>query len=99
MNKIVLGGALGRDPEVRYMPGGDAAVKFSVATTERWRDRNSGEMKSATEWHTCIAYGKLGENIAKFFTKGSGILLEGKLRTRKIRRQGWRNQICHRDPR
>lgn len=84
MNKVILSGALGRDPEVRYMPNGDAVANFSVATTEKWKDRSTGEIKEDTEWHRCVAYRKTAETIGKYFTKGSGIIIsEGRLKTRK----------------
>lgn len=83
MNKLIIRGFLGGDPEVRYMPSGDPVVNFSVATTERWKDRDSGETKEHTEWHRCAMFGKRAETIGEYFSKGSQILLVGRLRTEK----------------
>lgn len=83
MNKAIIMGNLGADPEVRYMPNGDAAVTLRVATNKSWTDKDSGERKQHTEWHTVIAFGKRAEVIGEYFRKGSKILIEGELRTRK----------------
>jgi len=84
VNKVILVGNLGRDPESRRMPSGDAMVTFSVATSESWRDKTSGERKEQTEWHNVVIF---NENLAKvaeqYLRKGSKVYLEGQLRTRK----------------
>lgn len=86
--KVILLGNLGADPEVRYTGGGDPVTTFSVATTERWKDRDSGEMQEVTEWHRCVAFKPLAEIIGKNFYKGSKIYLEGKNKTKKWEKDG-----------
>lgn len=83
VNKTILVGNLGRDPEVTYMPNGNACCNISVATTETWKDKNTGEKKEATEWHRCVIFGKLGEIAGQYLKKGSQVFLEGRLQTRK----------------
>jgi single-strand DNA-binding protein len=83
VNKVILVGNLGRDPEVRYMPNGDAVANFSLATTESWKDKASGEKREATEWHRIVVYRKLAEIVSQYVKKGSQLYLEGRLRTRK----------------
>ncbi len=83
INKVVLIGNLGRDPEVRYMPSGEQITNITVATTDRWRDKATGEQKEATEWHRVAFFGKLAEIAGQYLTKGSQVYIEGKLRTRK----------------
>ena len=83
VNKAIIVGHLGRDPETRYMPSGDAAVNFSVATTDKWKDKSTGEVKEATEWHNVSAFGKLAETCGQYLKKGSQVYIEGSLRTRK----------------
>lgn len=83
VNKVIIVGNLGRDPEMRYMPNGDAVCNIAVATTETWKDKSSGEKKEATEWHRCTMYRKLGEIAGQYLKKGSSVYLEGKLQTRK----------------
>ena len=82
VNKVILIGALGRDPEMRYMPSGDAMANLSVATSEHWKDKG-GEKQERTEWHRVVCFGKQAETIGKHFQKGSQIYIEGKLQTRK----------------
>jgi len=82
VNKVILLGHLGKDPEVRYMPNGEAVANFSIATSEHWKDK-SGEKQEKTEWHNCVAYRKLAEIIGEYVKKGSQIYVEGKLQTRK----------------
>jgi single-strand DNA-binding protein len=82
VNKVILVGNLGRDPEVRYMPSGDAIANLSVATTETWKDKN-GEKQEATEWHRVVFFGKQAEICGQYLKKGSQIYVEGSLRTRK----------------
>jgi single-strand DNA-binding protein len=83
VNKVILVGHLGGDPISRAMPSGNAVVNFSVATTEKWKDRQTGEAKEITEWSRCVAFGKLAEIIAQYAKKGSQAYILGKLRTRK----------------
>ncbi len=87
VNKVILVGNLGADPESRYMPSGDAITNIRLATTDRWRDKGSGEMKEQTEWHRVAFFGKLAEIAAQYLRKGSQVYLEGRLRTRK-----WQDQ-------
>ncbi len=82
VNKVILVGRLGKDPETRYMTNGEAVTNFSLATSETWKDK-SGEKQEKTEWHNCVAYRKLAEIIAEYVKKGSQIYVEGKLQTRK----------------
>ncbi|PXY98402.1 single-stranded DNA-binding protein [Snodgrassella alvi] len=82
VNKVILIGRLGRDPETRYMPNGDAITNFSLATDEQWRDRN-GERQTRTEWHNVSLYGKLGEIANQYLRKGSQVFVEGKIQSRK----------------
>lgn len=82
LNKVMLIGSLGRDPEIRYMPNGDAACNLSVATSESWKDK-SGEKQERTEWHRISMFGKLAEIAGQYLAKGSSVYLEGKLQTRK----------------
>lgn len=83
VNSVTLLGNLGRDVEMRYTPGGEAIANIAVATSSEWRDRDSGEKQQATEWHRCVAFGKLAELIGQYCRKGSSVYLQGKLRTRK----------------
>jgi single-strand DNA-binding protein len=83
VNKVILVGNLGRDPEVRYAPSGDAFCTVSLATTDTWKDRNTGEKKEATEWHRVVFNGKLAEIAGQYLKKGRAIYVEGSLRTRK----------------
>ncbi len=82
VNKVILVGRLGRDPETRYMPNGDAITNFSIATDEQWRDRN-GERQTRAEWHNVSLYGKLGEIANQYLRKGSQVFIEGKIQSRK----------------
>lgn len=83
VNKVIIVGNLGRDPETRYMTNGDAVTNIAVATTESWKDKNSGEKKEVTEWHRVTFYRKLAEIADQYLKKGSSIYIEGKLHTRK----------------
>ncbi|MCX8753608.1 single-stranded DNA-binding protein [Snodgrassella sp. B3837] len=82
VNKVILVGRLGRDPETRYMPSGDAVTNFSIATDEQWRDRN-GERQTRTEWHNITLFGKLGEIASQYLRKGSQVFIEGRIQSRK----------------
>ncbi|MFV8913129.1 single-stranded DNA-binding protein [Enterobacter hormaechei] len=83
VNKVIIVGRLGQDPEVRYAPSGAAFANMTVATSEQWRDKQTGEQKEQTEWHRVVLSGKLAEIAGEYLRKGSEVYLEGKLRTRK----------------
>jgi single-strand DNA-binding protein len=83
VNKVIIVGNLGADPETRYTPGGDAVTNIRVATTDKWKDKTSGEMKEATEWHRISFFGRLAEVAGEYLKKGSQVYIEGSLRTRK----------------
>lgn len=83
VNKVILVGNLGADPETRYMTNGDAVCNIRLATTESWKDKNSGEKREVTEWHRVVFYRKLAEIAAQYLKKGSQLYLEGRIRTRK----------------
>ena len=83
VNKVILIGNLGADPESRFAPSGDAICNIRLATTENWRDKNTGERREATEWHRVSFYGKLAEIAGQYLRKGSQVYIEGSLRTRK----------------
>ncbi|EPG9696411.1 single-stranded DNA-binding protein [Klebsiella aerogenes] len=83
INKVIIVGRLGQDPEVRYAPSGAAFANITVATSEQWRDKQTGEQKEQTEWHRVVISGKLAEIAGEYLCKGSEVYLEGKLRTRK----------------
>ncbi len=83
VNKVILIGNLGRDPEVRYMPSGGAVANVTVATSESWKDKQTGERQERTEWHTVVFYNRLAEIVGEYLKKGSKVYIEGSLRTRK----------------
>jgi single-strand DNA-binding protein len=83
VNKVIILGNLGRDPETRYMPSGDAMTTISIATTDSWKDKTTGEKKETTEWHRVVFFGKLAEIAGQYLKKGSSVYVEGSLRTRK----------------
>jgi single-strand DNA-binding protein len=83
VNKVILVGNLGKDPEVRYMPSGSAAANVTLATSESWKDKQTGEQKERTEWHNIVFFGRLAEIAGEYLKKGSQIYVEGSLRTRK----------------
>ena len=87
VNKVILVGHLGQDPEVRYMPNGGAVTNITLATSESWRDKQTGENKEITEWHRVVLFGKLAEVAGEYLRKGSQVYIEGQLRTRK-----WQDQ-------
>ncbi|EAO8183398.1 single-stranded DNA-binding protein [Salmonella enterica] len=82
INKVILIGFLGNAPEIRYMPNGNAVAHFSLATSETWRSKQTGEMKELTEWHRVVLFGKLAEVAGEYLRKGSQVYIEGQLRTR-----------------
>jgi len=83
VNKVILVGNLGKDPEVRYMPNGNAIANITLATTESWKDKQSGEQQDKTEWHRVVMFRRLGEIAGEYLKKGSQVYIEGKLQTRK----------------
>jgi single-strand DNA-binding protein len=83
INKVIIVGNVGGDPETRYMPSGSAVTNLTVATNESWKDKQTGEQKERTEWHKVAAFGRLAEIMAEYLRKGSQVYIEGKLRTRK----------------
>lgn len=83
INKVILIGNLGQDPEVRYMPNGGAVTNLTLATSESWRDKQTGEQKEKTEWHRVVIFGKLAEIAGEYLKKGSQVYIEGSLQTRK----------------
>lgn len=83
VNKVILVGNLGADPETRYMPNGDAVANVRLATTESWKDKATGEKKDLTEWHRVVFYRKLAEIVGQYLKKGSAVYVEGRIRTRK----------------
>lgn len=87
VNKAIIIGRLGSDPEIRTLPNGDPVAKISLATSESWTDKQSGEKKELTEWHTVIAFRKLAEIMGQYLKKGAQVYIEGKLRTRKWQAQ------------
>lgn len=87
VNKVILIGNLGQDPEIRYMPSGGAVANLTLATSESWRDKQTGEMKEKTEWHRVVIFGKLAEIAGEYLRKGSQVYIEGQLQTRK-----WQDQ-------
>ena len=87
VNKVILVGNLGADPEVRYMPSGDAVANIRLATTDRYKDKQSGEFKEMTEWHRVSFFGRLAEIVNEYLKKGSSVYIEGRIRTRKYQAQ------------
>ena len=92
VNKVILIGTLGADPEVRFMPNGNAVANISLATNESWKDKNTGQMQEKTEWHRVVVFGKLAEVAGEYLRKGSQVYFEGKLQTRK-----WQDQATGQD--
>lgn len=87
INKVIIVGRLGKDVEMRYQPNGGAIANLSLATSEKWKDKQTGEQKEKTEWHRVVIFGKLAEVAGEYLRKGSNVYVEGKLKTRK-----WTNQ-------
>ena len=83
LNQVQIIGNIGRDPELRYMPDGTPTAQVSIATSEAWKDRKSGELKESTEWHRVVFYNGLAEVVGKYLVKGSMVFVQGKLKTRK----------------
>ena len=100
INKVILIGNLGRDPETRYAQGGGPVTSFSVATSENWRDKASGEMQERTEWHNVVCFGRLAEIAGEYLRKGSKVFIEGSLRTSSWEQEGqkrYKTEIMARD--
>ena len=90
VNKVILVGNLGKDPEVRYLPNGNAVANFTIATSESWKDKDTGEKKEKTEWHRIVVWGKLAEICGEYLRKGKQVYIEGRLQTRK-----WQDKDGH----
>ena len=90
VNKVILIGNLGKDPEVRYMPNGDAVANVTIATSESWKDKTTGEQQERTEWHNLVFYKRLAEIVGEYLKKGSQVYVEGSIRTRK-----WQDKEGH----
>ena len=100
VNKVILVGNLGKDPEVRYMPSGSAACNFTIATSEQWKDKQTGEKQERTEWHNVAMFGRLAEIAGEYLKKGSKVYIEGSLRTSDWERDGqkhYRTEIIARE--
>lgn len=87
INKVILVGHLGQDPEIKYMPSGGSVANVSIATSDQWKDKESGEMKERTEWHRVVFFNRLAEIVGEYLRKGSQVYVEGRLQTRK-----WQDQ-------
>ena len=88
VNKVIIVGNLGADPETKYMPSGDAVTNIRVATTSKWKDKGSGEMREETEWHSISFFGRLAEVAGEYLKKGSPVYVEGRLKTRSWEKDG-----------
>ncbi|MEC8299554.1 MAG: single-stranded DNA-binding protein [Pseudomonadota bacterium] len=88
INKVILVGNLGRDPETRYLPSGGAVTNVSLATSRSWKDRDSGEQREKTEWHRIVFFNRLGEIAGEYLKRGSKVYVEGELRTREWEKEG-----------
>ena len=88
INKVILVGHLGRDPEVRYTADGRAVANFNIATSDEWTDKDTGEKKQRTEWHRIVAWGRLGEICGEYLSKGRQVYVEGKIQTRSWEKDG-----------
>lgn len=88
VNKVILVGTCGQDPEVKYMPSGDAVTNLSLATSEQWKDKKTGEKVEKTEWHRVVLFGKVAEIAGEYLRKGSQCYIEGKLKTREWEKDG-----------
>jgi single-strand DNA-binding protein len=93
LNKVVIIGHLGRDPEIRHSQQGTAVTNFPIATSEQWIDKNTGEKQEKTEWHRVVAFGKQAETLEKYLNKGSQVYIEGRLQTRTYDKEGQTHYI------
>lgn len=91
INKVILVGNLGNDPDTRYLPDGGAVTNISVATSESWKDKNTGQQNDRTEWHRVVFFRRLAEIAGEYLKKGSKVYIEGKLRTRQYEKEGQRH--------
>ena len=91
INKVILVGNLGNDPDTRYLPDGGAVTNISIATSESWKDRNTGQQQERTEWHRVVFFRRLAEIAGEYLRKGSKVYVEGKLRTRQYEKEGQRH--------
>ena len=91
LNKVMIIGNLGQDPEVRHLPDGSAVAKFSIATSEKWKDKATGQPVERTEWHNIVAFRKPAEILAQYLKKGSKVYIEGKLKTQMWEKDGHKN--------
>jgi len=98
INKVILVGNCGQDPETKYMPSGGAVTNISIATSESWKDKQTGEQKDRTEWHRVVFFNRLGEIAGEYLKKGSQVYIEGQLRTRKWQDQGGQDRYTTRHP-
>lgn len=88
VNKVIILGNLGQDPDVKFTPSGSAVVNLTLATSESWKDKNTGEKQDRTEWHRCVGWGKTAEIIGEYVKKGDQLFVEGKLQTKKYQKNG-----------
>lgn len=95
LNQAQIIGYLGKDPEVRYMPSGDAVANFSIATTEKWKDKASGEVKEETTWHRITAFGRQAEIVGEYLKQGSLVFIEGKMTQRKYQDKDGAEKVSH----
>lgn len=93
VNKVIILGNLGKDPEIRYTPSGEAIANLTVATSESWKDKQTGERKELTEWHRISAFGKLAQIMGEYLKKGSKVYVEGSLRTRSYDKDGQKHYV------
>ena len=93
VNKVILVGNLGNDPEVRYMPNGNAVANVSIATSDSWKDKDTGEMQERTEWHKVVFFNRLAEIVEQYVKKGSKIYVEGRLQTRDWEQDGVKRYV------
>ena len=92
INKVILVGNLGQDPETRYMPSGGAVTNLRITTSESWKDKQTGEQQERTEWHSIALFGRLAEISSEYLRKGSHVYIEGQLRTRKLQDKNGRSE-------
>lgn len=95
LNKATIIGHIGKDPETRFMPSGEAVCNFSVATSERWKDKQSGEIKEETTWHRITAFGRQAEIVGEYLRRGSKVYIEGKMTQRKYTDQSGAEKVSH----
>ena len=94
VNKVILVGNVGNEPEVRYMPNGNAVANISVATSDSWKDKNTGDQQERTEWHRVVFFNRLAEIVEQYVKKGSKLYIEGRLQTRSWEQDGVKRYTC-----